>query len=94
MKMEEMVLPILLMVLIYLVSKMNMINSLIMIEYISIMVIITMMILIKTVNMENHNVLYFIILMITESVLGLSILISMIRTHGNDFMKSSSVLKL
>nr|ALR69400.1 NADH dehydrogenase subunit 4L [Bemisia tabaci]ATJ03288.1 NADH dehydrogenase subunit 4L [Bemisia tabaci]AXE73231.1 NADH dehydrogenase subunit 4L [Bemisia tabaci]AXE73244.1 NADH dehydrogenase subunit 4L [Bemisia tabaci]AXI95941.1 NADH dehydrogenase subunit 4L [Bemisia tabaci] len=94
MKMEEMVLPILLMVMIYLVSKMNMISSLIMIEYISIMVIITMMILIKTVNMENHNVLYFIILMITESVLGLSILISMIRTHGNDFMKSSSVLKL
>lgn len=94
MKIEEIVSPILLIVIIYLVSKINIINRLIMIEYISIIVIITMMILIKTINIENHNILYFIILMITERVLGLSILIRIIRTHGNDFLKSSRVLKL
>ncbi|YP_086808.1 NADH dehydrogenase subunit 4L (mitochondrion) [Bemisia tabaci] len=94
MMMEEMITPIMLMVMVYLISKMHIINSLIIIEYISIMVIILMMIFVKSMTLENHNVLYFMILLITESVLGLSILVSMIRTHGNDFLKSSTVLKL
>nr|ALR69426.1 NADH dehydrogenase subunit 4L [Bemisia tabaci] len=94
MMMQEMITPITLMLLIFLISKMHIINSIIIIEYISIMLIVSMMIFVKLVNLENHNILYFLILLITESVLGLSILISMIRTHGNDFMKSSAVLKL
>nr|AIG20058.1 NADH dehydrogenase subunit 4L [Bemisia tabaci complex sp. Asia I]ALR69272.1 NADH dehydrogenase subunit 4L [Bemisia tabaci] len=94
MMMEEMTTPIMLMLMIYLISKTHVINSLIIIEYISLMVLISMTLFIKIMNLENHNVLYFMILIITESVIGLSILISMIRTHGNDFMKSSTVLKL
>nr|ALR69336.1 NADH dehydrogenase subunit 4L [Bemisia tabaci]ATJ03340.1 NADH dehydrogenase subunit 4L [Bemisia tabaci] len=94
MMMEEMTTPIMLMLMIYLINKAHIINSLIIIEYISLMVIISMTLFIKIMNLENHNILYFMILLITESVIGLSILISMIRTHGNDFMKSSTVLKL
>nr|ALR69298.1 NADH dehydrogenase subunit 4L [Bemisia tabaci] len=94
MMMEEMVTPIMLMLMLYLITKTHIINSLIIIEYITLMVLISMTLLIKTMNLENHNILYFIILLVTESVIGLSILISMIRTHGNDFMKSSAVMKL
>nr|ARJ63891.1 NADH dehydrogenase subunit 4L [Bemisia sp. WTT-2017] len=94
MMMSEMMMPIILMLVIFLISKMHIINSLIIIEYMSIMVIISMLVFIKIMNLENHNALYFMILLITESILGLSILISMIRTHGNDFMKSAVVMKL
>nr|ALR69323.1 NADH dehydrogenase subunit 4L [Bemisia tabaci] len=94
MMMEEMVTPIMLMLMIYLITKTHVINSLIIIEYLTLMVLVSMTLLIKIMNLENHNILYFMILLVTESVVGLSILISMIRTHGNDFMKSSAVLKL
>nr|QPB46186.1 NADH dehydrogenase subunit 4L [Bemisia tabaci] len=94
MMVTEMIMPITLMFLIYLISKVHIINSLIIIEYISVMVVVSMMTFIKIMSLENHNMLYFMILLITESVLGLSILISMIRTHGNDFLKCSAVLKL
>nr|ARJ63879.1 NADH dehydrogenase subunit 4L [Bemisia emiliae] len=94
MMMEEMVTPIMLMLMLYLINKTHIINSLIIIEYITLMVLVLMTLLIKIMNLENHNILYFIILLVTESVVGLSILIGMIRTHGNDFMKSSAVTKL
>nr|ALR69361.1 NADH dehydrogenase subunit 4L [Bemisia tabaci] len=94
MMMEEMTMPLMLMLMIFLITKTHVINSLIIIEYLSLMVIVSMTLFIKLMNLENYNILYFMILLITESVIGLSILISMIRTHGNDFMKSSTVLKL
>ena len=91
---EEITIPLILMLIIFLITKTHVINRLIIIEYLSLIVIVSITLFIKLINLENYNILYFMILLITESVIGLSILISIIRTHGNDFIKSSTVLKL
>nr|YP_006503970.1 NADH dehydrogenase subunit 4L [Schedorhinotermes breinli]AFM92470.1 NADH dehydrogenase subunit 4L [Schedorhinotermes breinli]QAX91047.1 NADH dehydrogenase subunit 4L [Schedorhinotermes sp. 4 MW-2019]QAX91086.1 NADH dehydrogenase subunit 4L [Schedorhinotermes sp. 8 MW-2019]QAX91099.1 NADH dehydrogenase subunit 4L [Schedorhinotermes breinli] len=38
-------------------------------------------------------VVYFLVFSVCESSLGLSILVSMIRSHGNDYFQSYSVLQ-
>nr|YP_010586637.1 NADH dehydrogenase subunit 4L [Uenoa lobata]UZZ44451.1 NADH dehydrogenase subunit 4L [Uenoa lobata] len=47
-----------------------------------------------TLNMMNsiYLMLVFMILFVCEGVLGLSILVSMIRLHGNDYMNSYNVI--
>lgn len=91
---EEIITPITLILILYLTTKTHIINRLIIIEYITLIVLISITLLVKVINLENHNILYFIILLVTERVIGLSILIRIIRTHGNDFIKSSAVIKL
>ena len=77
----------------YKITKTHIINNLIMLEYLVIIIIIRLFIIIKLINVENHLFLYFIVLIITERVVGLSIIISIIRTHDNDFLKSSIIIK-
>nr|WHM51585.1 NADH dehydrogenase subunit 4L [Dolichorhinotermes tenebrosus] len=40
-----------------------------------------------------YFVVYFLVFSVCESSLGLSILVSMIRSHGNDYFQSYSVLQ-
>nr|ALO70956.1 NADH deshydrogenase subunit 4L [Pselaphinae sp. 12 EF-2015] len=43
-------------------------------------------------NYELFMVMIFLTMSVCEGVLGLSILVSLIRTHGKDYMKSLSIL--
>nr|YP_010953295.1 NADH dehydrogenase subunit 4L [Psilochorema bidens]WMQ76553.1 NADH dehydrogenase subunit 4L [Psilochorema bidens] len=43
-------------------------------------------------NMELYFLMLFLVLSVCEGVLVLSILVSMIRTHGNDYFYSISIL--
>nr|YP_009054392.1 NADH dehydrogenase subunit 4L [Brontostoma colossus]AIJ03000.1 NADH dehydrogenase subunit 4L [Brontostoma colossus] len=43
-------------------------------------------------NFSYYYVLVFLTFMVCESVIGLSILVSMIRSHGNDLVSSLSIL--
>nr|ALO76330.1 NADH deshydrogenase subunit 4L [Brachynopus latus] len=43
-------------------------------------------------NYEFYCSMIFLIMSVCESVLGLSILVSLIRTHGNDYYKSFNML--
>nr|ALC75991.1 NADH dehydrogenase subunit 4l [Bemisia afer] len=86
--------PLAIMMLSYSLTKTHIMNNLIMLEYLVMMIIISLFMMVKLMNIETHLVLYFIVLMITESVVGLSMMISMIRTHGNDFLKSTMIMKL
>nr|YP_009192637.1 NADH dehydrogenase subunit 4L [Coptotermes testaceus]ALP29883.1 NADH dehydrogenase subunit 4L [Coptotermes testaceus]AMX22831.1 NADH dehydrogenase subunit 4L [Coptotermes testaceus]AMX22844.1 NADH dehydrogenase subunit 4L [Coptotermes testaceus]AMX22857.1 NADH dehydrogenase subunit 4L [Coptotermes testaceus]URH16745.1 NADH dehydrogenase subunit 4L [Coptotermes testaceus] len=44
-------------------------------------------------NYSLFFVVYFLIFSVCEGSLGLSILVSMIRSHGNDYFRSYSVLQ-
>nr|YP_009166374.1 NADH dehydrogenase subunit 4L [Jankowskia athleta]ALB36921.1 NADH dehydrogenase subunit 4L [Jankowskia athleta] len=43
-------------------------------------------------NYEVYMLMVFLVFSVCEGALGLSILVSMIRTHGNDFFKSFNLL--
>ena len=43
-------------------------------------------------NYEMYFLIIFIILVVREGVLGLSVLVSIIRTHGNDYFRRFNIL--
>nr|YP_010149158.1 NADH dehydrogenase subunit 4L [Ectropis grisescens]QQV70075.1 NADH dehydrogenase subunit 4L [Ectropis grisescens]UOR16956.1 NADH dehydrogenase subunit 4L [Ectropis grisescens] len=43
-------------------------------------------------NYEMYMLMVFLVFTVCEGALGLSILVSMIRTHGNDYFKSFNLL--
>nr|WMQ78043.1 NADH dehydrogenase subunit 4L [Obeidia gigantearia] len=43
-------------------------------------------------NYEIYMLMMFLVFSVCEGALGLSILVSMIRTHGNDYFKSFNLL--
>nr|YP_009740481.1 NADH dehydrogenase subunit 4L [Lacanobia aliena]QID03220.1 NADH dehydrogenase subunit 4L [Lacanobia aliena]WBK17725.1 NADH dehydrogenase subunit 4L [Jankowskia athleta] len=43
-------------------------------------------------NYEIYMLMVFLVFSVCEGALGLSILVSLIRTHGNDYFKSFSLL--
>nr|YP_010287516.1 NADH dehydrogenase subunit 4L [Luxiaria mitorrhaphes]UKT61847.1 NADH dehydrogenase subunit 4L [Luxiaria mitorrhaphes] len=43
-------------------------------------------------NYEMYMLMVFLVFSVCEGALGLSILVSLIRTHGNDFFKSFNLL--
>nr|UZC53698.1 NADH dehydrogenase subunit 4L [Ultragryllacris pulchra rubricapitis] len=60
------------------------------------MVLIMFMLLFLYLNMFNYELFFsmvFLVFSVCEGALGLSILVSMIRTHGNDFFQSFMVLQ-
>nr|QUO98734.1 NADH dehydrogenase subunit 4L [Pseudolimnophila brunneinota] len=44
-------------------------------------------------NFESFFSMMFLVFCVCEGALGLSILVSMIRTHGNDYFNSFSILQ-
>nr|YP_009162801.1 NADH dehydrogenase subunit 4L [Operophtera brumata]AJW60230.1 NADH dehydrogenase subunit 4L [Operophtera brumata] len=44
------------------------------------------------INYDLYMLMVFLVFSVCEGALGLSILISMIRTHGNDFFQSLNLL--
>nr|YP_009227726.1 NADH dehydrogenase subunit 4L [Aleurocanthus spiniferus]AHY04221.1 NADH dehydrogenase subunit 4L [Aleurocanthus spiniferus] len=79
---------------IYSMNKTHTINNLIMLEFAVMSTSLFMFMNLVNMNNELYLMFFFLILMITESILGLSILILMIRTHSNDYLKSASVMIL
>nr|YP_009758316.1 NADH dehydrogenase subunit 4L [Erannis ankeraria]QIN90122.1 NADH dehydrogenase subunit 4L [Erannis ankeraria] len=43
-------------------------------------------------NYETYMLMVFLVFSVCEGALGLSILVSLIRTHGNDYFKSFNLL--
>jgi len=77
----------------YIFRKTHIIRNLIIIEYLVILMILTIFLILTNIKIENFIVLYLLIITISERIIGLSILISIIRTHSNDFIKSTTIIK-
>nr|QWQ55634.1 NADH dehydrogenase subunit 4L [Ocellarnaca sp.] len=60
------------------------------------MVLVVFMLLFMFLNMFDYELFFsmvFLVFSVCEGALGLSILVSMIRTHGNDFFQSFVILQ-
>nr|WPS93608.1 NADH dehydrogenase subunit 4L [Aviostivalius klossi bispiniformis] len=73
-------------------NKKNLLVSLLILEYI---VLMMFLLLYFCLNMmyENYFSMMYIVVCVCESVLGLSVLVSMIRTHGSDYFLGYNMLQ-
>nr|ASM91589.1 NADH dehydrogenase subunit 4L [Stenopsocus immaculatus] len=70
----------------------HLLNMLLSLEYFSLMIFVAMFCLIW-VSTEKYILVYFLTFCVCEGAFGLSILVSMIRSVGNDYLQSLMFLK-
>nr|AOY36212.1 NADH dehydrogenase subunit 4L [Palpita nigropunctalis] len=61
-------------------------------EFIVLSIFFLMLMLFSYIEYDMYMLMVFLVFSVCEGALGLSILVSMIRTHGNDYFQSFSLL--
>nr|YP_010981972.1 NADH dehydrogenase subunit 4L [Anotylus gibbulus]UZA61062.1 NADH dehydrogenase subunit 4L [Anotylus gibbulus] len=61
-------------------------------EFIMMSLLLGLFFMLLNFNYEMYFLMIFMIMVVSEGVLGLSILVSIIRTHGNDYFQSFNML--
>nr|YP_010480840.1 NADH dehydrogenase subunit 4L [Blepharipoda liberata]UVN15676.1 NADH dehydrogenase subunit 4L [Blepharipoda liberata] len=70
----------------------HLLNTLLSLEFIMLGIFFLMSSCFLGLNMEVYFMLFFLALAVCEGSLGLSLLVSIVRTHGNDYFSSFSSL--
>nr|QVH36316.1 NADH dehydrogenase subunit 4L [Erionota torus] len=61
-------------------------------EFIVLSIFLMMMMYLMFIEYDMYLLMVFLVFTVCEGALGISILVSMIRTHGNDYFQSFSLL--
>nr|YP_009141825.1 NADH dehydrogenase subunit 4L [Dendrolimus punctatus]YP_009141838.1 NADH dehydrogenase subunit 4L [Dendrolimus tabulaeformis]AIQ80170.1 NADH dehydrogenase subunit 4L [Dendrolimus punctatus wenshanensis]AIQ80183.1 NADH dehydrogenase subunit 4L [Dendrolimus punctatus wenshanensis]AIQ80196.1 NADH dehydrogenase subunit 4L [Dendrolimus punctatus]AIQ80209.1 NADH dehydrogenase subunit 4L [Dendrolimus punctatus]AIQ80248.1 NADH dehydrogenase subunit 4L [Dendrolimus tabulaeformis] len=61
-------------------------------EFIVLSIFFFMLVMLNFIENDMYLLMVFLVFSVCEGSLGLSILVSMIRTHGNDYFQSFSLL--
>nr|YP_010329781.1 NADH dehydrogenase subunit 4L [Actebia praecox]AII02488.1 NADH dehydrogenase subunit 4L [Noctua pronuba]UNP54517.1 NADH dehydrogenase subunit 4L [Actebia praecox] len=61
-------------------------------EFIVLSLFFFMLIYLSSIDYDMYMLMVFLVFSVCEGALGLSILVSMIRTHGNDYFQSFNLL--
>uniref|UniRef100_UPI0030026037 NADH dehydrogenase subunit 4L n=1 Tax=Parotis suralis TaxID=1266113 RepID=UPI0030026037 len=61
-------------------------------EFIVLSIFFFMVLLFSYIKYDMYMLMVFLVFSVCEGALGLSILVSMIRTHGNDYFQSFNLL--
>nr|WPN89800.1 NADH dehydrogenase subunit 4L [Fenusa sp. 1 GYN-2023a] len=73
-------------------NRFHLLMFLLSLEFIILTIYFNLIILLSFFEMELFFSMFFLVFSVCESVLGLSILVKMVRTHGNDFFQVLSIL--
>uniref|UniRef100_A0A7S6UAY0 NADH-ubiquinone oxidoreductase chain 4L n=1 Tax=Dermestes lardarius TaxID=219542 RepID=A0A7S6UAY0_DERLA len=73
-------------------NRKHLLMMLLSLEFVVLSLFIIMFIFLSFLNFESYFSLIFLTMSVCEGALGLSILVSLIRTHGNDNFQSFSIL--
>nr|AST23742.1 NADH dehydrogenase subunit 4L [Lymantria dispar] len=74
--------------LIFVLKHKHLLIVLLSLEFIVLMIFFFLLITMSYVNYDLYMLMVFLVFSVWEGALGLSILISMIRTHGKDYFQS------
>nr|QXG15709.1 NADH dehydrogenase subunit 4L [Polleniopsis mongolica] len=74
-------------------NRKHLLSMLLSLEYIVLSLFLLLFIYLNMLNYENFFSMMFLTFSVCEGSLGLSILVSMIRTHGNDYFQSFNILQ-
>lgn len=73
-------------------NRKHLLSILLSLEYIVLRLFLILFIYLNIINYENFFSIIFLTFRVCEGALGLSILVSIIRTHGNDYFQRFNVL--
>nr|AKF78842.1 NADH dehydrogenase subunit 4L [Euryomma sp. SMD-2015] len=79
-------------VLTFVSNRKHLLSMLLSLEYIVLSLFLLLFIYLISLNFEIFFSMMFLTFSVCEGALGLSILVSMIRTHGNDYFQSFNIL--
>nr|YP_009487650.1 NADH dehydrogenase subunit 4L [Bironella hollandi]AWB98325.1 NADH dehydrogenase subunit 4L [Bironella hollandi] len=79
--------------LVFVSNRKHLLSTLLSLEYMVLSLFIFLLFYLMFMNYEVYFSMFFLTFCVCEGVLGLSILVSMIRTHGNDYFQSFSILQ-
>nr|WRO45295.1 NADH dehydrogenase subunit 4L [Phyllothelys breve] len=74
-------------------KRKHLLMTLLSLEFIVLILFIIMYNFVVLMSSELYMTMFFLSFAVCEGVLGLSILVSMIRTHGNDYFSSFGLLQ-
>lgn len=74
-------------------NRKHLLSILLRLEYIVLRLFLLLFIYLNILNYENFFSIIFLTFRVCEGALGLSILVSIIRTHGNDYFQRFNVLQ-
>nr|QNN85699.1 NADH dehydrogenase subunit 4L [Bengalia sp. DZ-2020] len=77
----------------FVMNRKHLLSMLLSLEYIVLSLFLMLFIYLNMLNYENFFSMMFLVFSVCEGALGLSILVSMIRTHGNDYFQSFNILQ-
>nr|YP_010400226.1 NADH dehydrogenase subunit 4L [Mesembrina meridiana]UQS75925.1 NADH dehydrogenase subunit 4L [Mesembrina meridiana] len=77
----------------FVLNRKHLLSMLLSLEYIVLSLFFLLFIYLNMFNFEFFFSMMFLTFSVCEGALGLSILISMIRTHGNDYFQSFNILQ-
>lgn len=73
-------------------NRKHLLSILLSLEYIVLSLFYLLFIFLNIYNYETFFLLIFLVFSVCEGALGLSILVSIIRTHGNDYFQRFNIL--
>nr|YP_008080663.1 NADH dehydrogenase subunit 4L [Mecopoda niponensis]AFK15640.1 NADH dehydrogenase subunit 4L [Mecopoda niponensis] len=74
-------------------KRKHLLATLLSLEFIVLSLFLMLFLLLNSYDYELYFSMMFLTFSVCEGALGLSVLVSMIRTHGNDFFQSFSILQ-
>nr|YP_010625177.1 NADH dehydrogenase subunit 4L [Limatus durhamii]WBG72617.1 NADH dehydrogenase subunit 4L [Limatus durhamii] len=74
-------------------KRKHLLCTLLSLEFMVLILFSILLLYLNYMKFESYFSMFFLTFSVCEGVLGLSILISMIRTHGNDYFQSFSILQ-
>lgn len=77
----------------FIYSYKHLLSILLSLEFIVLSLFLILFFFLNLNNYELYFSIYFLTFSVCEGVLGLSILVSIIRTHGNDYFLNFSILQ-
>jgi len=77
----------------FIFSYKHLLNMLLSLEFIVLSLFIFLFFYLNLLCFEQYFRIYFLVFSVCEGVLGLSILVSIIRSHGNDYFLNYSFLQ-
>nr|YP_003734907.1 NADH dehydrogenase subunit 4L [Liriomyza trifolii]ADB24637.1 NADH dehydrogenase subunit 4L [Liriomyza trifolii]AEO51732.1 NADH dehydrogenase subunit 4L [Liriomyza trifolii] len=76
----------------FVLNRKHLLSMLLSLEYIVICLFFIIFIYLLYMNFEMYFIMMFLSFSVCEGALGLSILVSLVRTHGNDYFQSFNIL--
>uniref|UniRef100_UPI00315DCCF9 NADH dehydrogenase subunit 4L n=1 Tax=Simulium guiyangense TaxID=3123427 RepID=UPI00315DCCF9 len=80
-------------VMVYVSNRAHLLATLLSLEFIVLALFLSLFEILNFLNYENFFSMMFLTFSVCEGALGLSVLVSMIRTHGNDYFQTFSILQ-